>query len=160
MNLFAIDFHFIIFKATDTSSAASAFVAVMLALHPQYQEKVFQEILNVMPSKDIDLTQCDLDKLEFTELCIRETLRLFPTAPVIARVATKSIQLTNCIVPPNIPMIFGLRQIHLQQKYYGSTANIFDPERFLNESVKNLPTAAYIPFSFGPRNCIGMLKLN
>lgn len=130
----------------------------MLALHPQHQEKVFEEILRIMPTKDVDLTQSDLDKLVFTELCIRETLRLFPTAPVIARVATKPIQLTNCIVPPNIPMIFGLRQIHLQPKYYGSTAHIFDPDRFLNENFQNLPNAAYIPFSFGPRNCIGAFE--
>lgn len=51
----------------------------MLAMHPEYQEKVFQEILTVMPEKNTDLTHADLDKLEFTDLCIRETLRLYPT---------------------------------------------------------------------------------
>ena len=53
-------------QATDTSSAASAFVAVLLALHPEHQETVFQEILTVMPDKNAELTQSDLDKLTFT----------------------------------------------------------------------------------------------
>lgn len=128
----------------------------MLAMYPEHQEKVFQEILTVMPEKDTDLKQADFDKLEFTELCIRETLRLYPTAPVIARVATKPIALANgIIVPPNIPMVIGLRQIQTQKKYYGSTANTYDPYRHWDENVKSLPTGANIPFSLGPRSCVG-----
>lgn len=142
--------------ATDTSSAASAFVAVMLAMHPEHQEKVFEEIDAVLPDKNADFTQAALDNLKFTELCIQETLRLFPTAPLIGRVASKPIKLSNnVVVPANIPIVFGLRQIHIQEKYFGPTANIFDPYRFLDEKVKNLPAAAYVPFSYGPRNCIG-----
>lgn len=130
----------------------------MLALHPKYQEKVYNEILEVMPNKDADLTLDDLNKLEFTELCIRETLRLFPTAPLIARVATKPIRLSNNVeIPPNIPIIFGLRQIHIQEKYFGSTAKIFNPYRFTEENEKTIPSAPYIPFSYGPRNCIGRI---
>lgn len=86
-------FSYCVKKATDTSSAASAFVALMLAMHPEYQEKVFQEILTVMPEKDTDLTQADLDKLEFTDLCIKETLRLYPSAPLIGRQSFKPIPL-------------------------------------------------------------------
>lgn len=125
----------------------------MLALYPEYQEKVFQEILTVMPDKNANLTQNDLDKLEFTELCIRETLRLFPTAPIMARIATKPIKLINNVeIPPDVPIVFGIRQIHTRNEYYGPTANIFNPYRFLDDDVKNLPGGAYIPFSYGARN--------
>lgn len=131
-------------------------MAVLLALHPEYQEKVYQEILTVLPDKNAELTQSDLEKLEFTDLCIRETLRLFPTAPIIGRVASKPIKLSNNVeVPPGVPIIFGIRQIHIREKYYGPTAKIFNPYRFLDENVKNLPASAYIPFSYGARNCIG-----
>lgn len=131
----------------------------MLALHPEHQEKVYREIMNVMPDKNADLTQADLDKLEFTDLCIRETLRLFPTAPLIAREATVPIKLSNgVVVPPNTPIIFGLRQIHIQERYFGPTAKMFDPYRFTEENVKSIPNSAYIPFSYGPRNCIGTTK--
>lgn len=128
----------------------------MLALHPDHQEKVFQEILSVFPEKDSEITQDDLDKLEFTDLCIRETLRLFPTAPIIGRVATKPIKLANdVVIPPDVPIVFGLRQIHLREEYFGPTAKMFDPYRFTDEKIKQLPPAAYIPFSYGARNCIG-----
>lgn len=128
----------------------------MLAMHPKYQEKAFKEILTVLPDKNGELTQSDLDKLEFTDLCIQETLRLFPTAPLIGRIASKPIKLSNNVeVPPNVILLFGLRQIHIQEKYFGPTANLYDPHRFLDENIKNVPAAAYIPFSYGPRNCIG-----
>ncbi|XP_031637234.1 cytochrome P450 3A19-like [Contarinia nasturtii] len=146
----------IITGATDTSSAASAFVALMLAMHPDQQEKVFKEIVTIMPDKNANLTQADLVKLEFTELCIKETLRLFPTAQLIGRVACETIKLSNNIeVPLNVTLVFCLRQIHIQEKYYGPTAHKFDPYRFLDKNFKNLPDAAYMPFSYGPRNCIG-----
>lgn len=122
----------------------------------------------------------------FEDLCIRETLRLFPTAPIIGRVPTKPVTLSNNVeVPPGIPIIFrilslhkfvgdyyifglfnigvpiifGLREVHIREKYYGKTAKQFDPYRFLDENVKNLPGGAYIPFSYGARNCIGKSKL-
>lgn len=130
----------------------------MLAMHPEYQESAFREIYAVMPDKNADLSQDDLDKLAFTDLCIRETLRLFPTAPYIARVASKPIKLKNNIeIPPDVPIVFGLRQIHIQEKYFGPTAHIFNPHRFLDENLKNIPAAAYVPFSYGQRNCIGKL---
>lgn len=125
-------------------------------MHPEWQEKVFQEILTVMPDKNVALTQSDIDKLEFTELCIKETLRLFPTVPLIGRVASKPVKLSNNIeIPPNVPLIFSLRQTQIDEKYYGPTAHIFDPNRFLDENMQTVPPAAYIPFSYGPRNCIG-----
>lgn len=132
----------------------------MLALHPEYQEKVYQEILTVMPDKDAEFTQSDFDKLEFTELCIRETLRLFPTAPIMARMPSKPIKLNNGVeIPPGVPIVFGIRQLHIQEKYYGPTAKIFNPYRFYDEDIKNLPGGAYIPFSYGARNWYESIEL-
>lgn len=127
----------------------------MLAMHPEHQEKVYQEVRNVMPLQNTDLTQTELEKLKFTDLCIKESLRLFPTAPLIGRVANKPIILSNGVeIPANVPLMFGIRQLHIQEKYFGSTANIFDPYRFLDDKMNDLSSAPYyIPFSCGPRNC-------
>lgn len=128
----------------------------MLAMHPEYQEKVYREVLEVMPDKDSDLSCSDIDKLNFTDLCVRETLRIFPTVSIIARIAAKPIRLPSGVeIPPDVPIVFGIRQIHMKEQYYGPTAGIFDPYRFLDKNIKNLPSACYIPFSYGPRNCIG-----
>ena len=129
----------------------------MLAMHPEYQEHVYREILSVMPEPNMDLTQTDLEKLKFTELCIRETLRLFPSVPIIGRYSTKSIQIANgIVVPPKVPIIIGLRQIATQVKYFGPSARQFNPNRYLDENLANLPSTANIPFSSGARNCIGI----
>lgn len=124
-------------------------------MHPEHQEKVYQEVRNVMPLQNTDLTQTELEKLKFTDLCIKESLRLFPTAPLIGRVANKPIILSNGVeIPANVPLMFGIRQLHIQEKYFGSTANIFDPYRFLDDKMNDLSSAPYyIPFSCGPRNC-------
>lgn len=95
----------------------------MLALHPEYQETAYKEILSVMRDKNVELTQADLDKLEFVDLIIKETLRLFPTAPIIGRIANKPIKLNNnVVVPPGVPIAFGIRQVQIRKDYYGSTA--------------------------------------
>lgn len=128
----------------------------MLALHPEYQNQVYNEVLAVMPNRDMDLTRADLDKLEFTELCIREAMRLFPSIPLIARFATKPIKLTNGVeIPADVPIVIGLRQIQMQKEYYGPTATQYNPNRLLDENVKNLPKTTNIPFSYGLRDCIG-----
>lgn len=138
-------------------STAVGFVTIMLALYPECQEKVYQEIVTVMPDTKMDLTQSDLNELVFTDLCIRETLRLFPNIPFIARISSKPMTLTNgIVVPPDIPFVVGLRQISRREEYFGPTAHQFDPNRFSDESVKELPATANIPFSFGARNCIGI----
>lgn len=128
----------------------------MLALHPEYQNKVYNEVFAVMPNADMDLTRADLDKLVFTDLCIREALRIFPSIPLIARLNMKPIKLTNGVeIPANVPIVIGLRQTQIQEEYYGPTATQYNPNRFLDENVKNLPSTTNIPFSFGSRNCIG-----
>lgn len=128
----------------------------MLALHPEYQKQVYNEVLAVMPNSNMDLAQADLDRLEFTDLCIREALRLFPSIPLIARFPTKPIKLTNGVeVPADVPIVIGLRQIQIQEEYYGPTATQYNPNRLRNENGENLPSATNIPFSYGPRNCIG-----
>lgn len=106
-----------------------------------------------MPDNDAEFTQSDFDKLEFTELCICETLRLFPAVPLIARAPSKPIILNNGVeIPPDVPIVFGIRQVHMQEKYYGPTVNMFNPYRFNDDAVKNLPACTYLPFSYGPRN--------
>lgn len=112
----------------------------MLALHPEYQKQVYNEVLAVMPNADMDLSQADLDKLKFTDLCIKEAERLFPSIPLIARISGKPIKLLNGVeIPADVPIVIGLRQTQIQEEYYGPTATQYNPNRLLDENVKNLP---------------------
>lgn len=58
----------------------------MLAVHPEYQEKVHQEIHGICPNND-NVTPDDLNQLEFTERFIKETMRFIPTVPLTTRIA-------------------------------------------------------------------------
>lgn len=149
-DLFCFFFIFTFQQASDTTSALSAFVS------KASRESIPRDSY-CNAQKNTDRTQNDLLKLEFTDLCAREILRLFPTASLISRISSTPIKLrNNIVIPPNISFIFGLRQMHIQEKYFGSTllnvkstANLFDPYRFLdNNGMKTFPIAAYIP-----RNC-------
>lgn len=129
----------------------------MLAMHPEYQEIVYKELLDVVPSKDADLTPDMLNKLKFLDLCIRESLRILPTVPLIGRNPIEPIKLGDVVIPANTPIVIGIKQIQIREEYWGSDAKSFNPyrfEKFDRNKVKE-NQCAYMPFSYGPRNCIG-----
>lgn len=129
----------------------------MLAMHPECQEKVFEELLNLMPNTDVDLTPTLINKMVYLDQCLRETQRIFPTVPLIGRTSNETIKLDGYEIPPDVPIFVGIRQIHRSEKYYGSDALSYKPERFKpNEHHPNKDQpGVYLPFSLGPRNCIG-----
>lgn len=67
----------------------------MLAMHPEMQDKCYEEISSVLPNKEDDLSYDDLSKLDYVERCLKETMRLFPTVPVVARKVDKDFQLSE-----------------------------------------------------------------
>lgn len=69
----------------------------MLAMHPEYQERVFVEVKLLFPEKSPvnSLNYEDLINMEFTERVIKETLRLFPSIPITSRKSTSAIDLSE-----------------------------------------------------------------
>lgn len=130
-------------------------------MHPECQERVFEEILAVMPNPDVDLTPIHLNRMVYLDQCIREAQRLFPTVPLIGRRAHETVNLKGYDIPPNIPIFIGIRQIHRRKDYYGADALQYKPDRFRpNEHHPNKEVpGSYIPFSLGQRNCIGNMLL-
>ena len=82
----------------ETSALMISYAILMLAMHPEYQERVFEEVKLIFPDKTTDnfVHYDDLNKLEFTERVIKETMRLFPAVPVMARSATSAFDLSGC----------------------------------------------------------------
>lgn len=146
----------ILLQASDTTAVSLSTLLLMLAMHQDYQEKVFQELLTIMPNPDVDLTPTNLNKMIHLDQCIRESLRLFPTVPLIGRTAQETINLNGYDIPPNLPIFIGIRQIHRNNEYYADPLS-FNPDRFEpNEHHPNKDKQGmYIPFSLGQRNCIG-----
>lgn len=64
-----------------------------IAKHPEFQEKIVEELNTVLGSSENTLRFTDLGKLKYLEQCIKESMRLYPTAPIIGRTLGEDVQL-------------------------------------------------------------------
>lgn len=102
------------------------------------------------------MTREELDQLQYTEMCIREVMRLTPIVPVIARRNLKPIQLRNGIeLPVDTSIAVSISDVHRNPQFWGQNANEFDPERMNPKALLEQHPYAFLGFSGGPRNCIG-----
>ncbi|CAH0557765.1 unnamed protein product [Brassicogethes aeneus] len=139
--------------ATDTTAYSIAYTCILLALHPDIQEKVYKEVINIV-GKDREIDFTDLPLLKYTEMAINEALRLLPVIPMIGRKSTADIDLGTRVIPANTDIICFIYGTHRNKKYWRDPKK-YNPDRFLPEEVAKRPQCAFIPFSGGPRNCIG-----
>lgn len=142
------------FEGHDTTAMAISFLFLTLANLPEIQNKILDEIFKIVGEKKLP-TYNDLQKLKYTERCIKETLRLFPSVPFISRYASEDfITHTGYFIPKGTVLHIHIFDLHRDPHIYPNPLN-FDPDRFLPEQVNNRHPFSYIPFSAGPRNCIG-----
>lgn len=65
-------------------------------MNPNVQEKVVEELQEVCDKNNMDLDNVKLSKLKYTEMCVKETMRLFPVLPFIARHSDEEIEIGSC----------------------------------------------------------------
>ena len=99
-----------------------------------------------------NLSYDSLIRLKFLEKCIKETLRLYPSIPVMSRRVTgkDDILIDGFKVPPGTNVIMLNYHLHRDNSQF-QNPNEFNPDRFENSSQNY----SFLPFSAGPRNCIG-----
>lgn len=68
----------------------------LLAMHPDIQEKLFQEIRSVVAGQDDDVTKEDLNNMPYLDAFLKEVFRFFPVVPVLTRIIKKDIQIGSC----------------------------------------------------------------
>ncbi|PSN35347.1 Cytochrome P450 4c21 [Blattella germanica] len=121
------------FEGHDTVTAGMCWALFELGHHPEIQEKAYEELEEIFQGSDRVPTISDLNNMNYLERVIKEVLRLHPTG-------------TNLEIP--------IHHIHMDPEVYPNPED-FNPDHFLPEKVVNRHPYAYIPFSAGPRNCIG-----
>ncbi|CAK1581291.1 unnamed protein product [Parnassius mnemosyne] len=147
---------FIIFLGGfETTSSTLAFLCLELAAHPEVQEKMRNEIVEVLAKTDGTLTYETLQELTYMEMVIHETLRLYPPFPNIQRMCTKDyiIPGTNIVVEKGTIVLFPTLGIQRDEQYF-ENASAFVPERWAEDKPVP-PPGVYMPFGDGPRYCIG-----
>ncbi|KAJ8940827.1 hypothetical protein NQ318_003075 [Aromia moschata] len=144
-----------IFEGHDTSAMSICFTLMLLASHKDVQELIVQEINHVLPDPNTPPSYNDLQELKYMERCIKESLRLYPSVPFISRTLEEDIVVsTGHTLPKSSMANVNILDIHRNPKIWPDPER-FDPDRFLLENCVNRHPFAYVPFSAGPRNCIG-----
>ncbi|XP_058121858.1 cytochrome P450 4C1-like [Anopheles ziemanni] len=143
------------FEGHDTTTAGISWALFLLALHPEVQEQVHQEIDSIFPDgSDRPATMQDLNEMKLLERCLKETLRLYPSVAIFGRTLSEDVTLGGYHVPASTIVGIHTYNVHRDERFFPD-AETFDPDRFLPENCEHRHPYAYIPFSAGPRNCIG-----
>ncbi|CAH1400025.1 unnamed protein product [Nezara viridula] len=154
----------IMFEGHDTTAAASSFFLCEMAARPDIQEKCIEELNKIFGDSDRPVTFEDTLEMKYIERCLMETLRMYPPVPVIARELQHELKLASrdLVIPAKCTVIVATFKLHRKENIYPNP-NVFDPDNFLPERSASRHYYSYVPFSAGPRSCVGrkyaMLKL-
>lgn len=85
---------------------------------------------------------------------VKETLRLYPSVPMVARRLDKPLTVCGIPFPTDSWFVINFYSLHRHAEYWSNPTE-FDPDRFSPENVGKIAPFSYIPFSGGPRNCVG-----
>lgn len=137
----------------DSTSICLTLTLVLLSLHQDVQQRCFEE-LQQHSDNDKELSAFDYNNFTYLECVIKESLRLFPPAPFIARTCTENCVLNGLFFPKNTQIYIHIFDMMRDPRHFPNPKE-FQPDRFLPENTINRHPFAFNPFSAGLRNCIG-----
>lgn len=147
-----------LFAGHDTTASSISWTLFSLAEHPELQLKCQEEIDEIVREKgdgDEYIEWEDLGKLKYLTMCIKEALRLHSPVPFIERELTKDLEIDGKTLPVGSIIDVQLYNLHHNPIVWGDDVMDYKPSRFSPENVEKRDPYAFIPFSAGPRNCIG-----
>jgi cytochrome P450 len=137
----------------ETTSNALTWTIYLLSQHPDIQAKLHAELDGVLLNRDARFE--DLEHLHYTEMVIKESMRLLPPAWTLnARQSNQVVDIGKYRFPKDKMVFISPYANHRNPRYF-EQPDVFEPERFSAEREKAIPKHAYIPFGSGPRVCIG-----
>ncbi|CAL1598430.1 unnamed protein product [Knipowitschia caucasica] len=144
------------FAGHDTTASAICWTLYNLARHSHYQEQCREEVVELLRERDgQEIKWGDLSSLPFTTMCIKESLRLHSPVQAVTRKYTQDMTLPgNRIVPKGVICLVSIYGTH-HNPIVWSNPQEFDPMRFDPNNRAARSSSDFIPFSAGPRNCIG-----
>ncbi|MGY3436619.1 MULTISPECIES: cytochrome P450 [unclassified Marinovum] len=133
----------------ETSASALAWALYMLALYPEWQDRVAEEA-KALENSDFSV----MSKLQTSRNVFRETLRLYPPVPMMVREATCPEQFRDRDIAPGSQIVLSPWHLHRHERLW-ERPDEFDPARYGTENGKTCLREAYMPFSAGARVCTG-----
>jgi cytochrome P450 len=140
------------FTGHETTALALSWTFYLLAQNPGAEQKLGAELDRVLQGRAPNYE--DLTNLPYTEMVVKESLRLYPPAFGVVREALKNCEIGGYQIPKGSTVAIFQYAVHRDPRYFDRPEE-FIPERWENDFAKTLPRCAYFPFSVGPRVCIG-----
>ena len=137
----------------ETTAKSLSWSLYLLARSPHWQERIGEEVVRVAGSGPIEARH--LDDLAITRRVLKESMRLYPPAPVLGRMTTRPTDIGGQHFATGTMIIIPIWAIHRHRALWDDP-DLFDPDRFLPEREALHQRTQFMPFGFGPRTCIGM----
>jgi cytochrome P450 family 4 len=119
---------------------------------PKVQETLYEALTSEFNANQVDFKKLLSNK--YLDACIKECLRLFPPVPEILRELTEDVKICGFDIPKGVSTVIHLFELHRDPKLYPDPEK-YDPNRFIDSNLEKNPPFSFVPFSAGPRNCIG-----
>lgn len=140
----------------ETSASVVEWTLSELLRHPRVMKNLQDELDNVVGRNKL-VEENDLAKLSYLDIVIKETLRLYPAGPLVPRESTEDATTNGYFIKKNSRIIINLWAIGRDSKIWSDDAEVFYPERFMNNNLDfRGHDFQYIPFGFGRRGCPGI----
>ncbi|NP_001090539.1 cytochrome P450, family 4, subfamily B, polypeptide 1 L homeolog [Xenopus laevis] len=142
------------FEGHDTTASGISWILYCMAKYPEHQQKCREEIKEVLGDRQT-MEWEDLGKIPYTNMCIKESLRIYPPVPGVARMLRNPVTFFDGrSIPAGTLVGLSIYAIHKNPAVW-EDPEVFNPLRFTPENSANRHSHAFVPFAAGPRNCIG-----
>jgi cytochrome P450 len=136
----------------ETTATALTWAFYLLASHQLVEDRLVEELNNTLGGRIPKVD--DMLQLTYTEKIVKETLRLFPPAWGLSRLALQDCEVGGYTIPASASVVVSQWVVQRDPRFFPRPEE-FLPERWTDEFEQNLPRFAYFPFGGGPRVCIG-----
>jgi cytochrome P450 len=136
----------------ETTGNALTWAFYLLTRHPEVYDRLATEADEVLGGRSA--TFADLPRLPFAMAVFKESMRLYPPAYIIGRLALKDTKIARYEVEKGRTVFINIWGLHHDPRTWREPER-FLPERFMDGAEKNMPKGAYMPFGGGPRICVG-----
>ncbi|XP_011500618.1 PREDICTED: cytochrome P450 4C1-like [Ceratosolen solmsi marchali] len=143
-----------IFAGHTTITSAISWAFFMIGNNQNVQIKLQEELKEIFTTDNEPITIQKLEKLQYMDRVIKEVLRLYPSISSFDRLVDSNVVIDNYFIPKGIAVRLHIYQLHHDPEVW-EDPETFNPDRFLPENNAQRHPYAYVPFSAGPRNCIG-----
>jgi cytochrome P450 len=136
----------------ETTAVALTWTWYLLSQHPEVEAKLHEELDTVLGGRQPTLE--DLQRLPYTEMIVKEAMRMYPPAFGTTREVIADGEIGGYPTKKGQTVYINIYGVHRDARFFPEPDR-FDPERFSPENEKQMHKYAYLPFGGGPRVCIG-----